>query len=305
MGFTALFDGKDLKGWKGLVADPPHRAKMTPEELAAAREKGRRAEAFKHWKARKRRNRLRRQKQQSLHRERLWRLRDAGGLEDRAEAATAASICAAARRCRYGTRSTIPAGRRRLRRPVQQPEESQRSDANGRQTHRRMEPLPHPDGRRQSDGLPEQSNLSFTTSRWKTTGSATSRSIPTGQIELQHHGDSLYFKNIYIREIKTAPSDGGRQTVPGSEDRNLSNTGCAHRPRRRRDADVHGHRRLHAGLGRLTRSVSMPPCCATTNLLRQAIALHDGYEVKPSATPLWWRFRRPLAAALCALEISG
>jgi hypothetical protein len=24
---------------------------------------------------------------------------------------------------------------------------------------------------------------------------------PTGQIELQHHGHTLYFRNIYIREI--------------------------------------------------------------------------------------------------------
>ena len=35
-GFTALFNGKDLSGWKGLVADPPKRARMSPEELAAA-----------------------------------------------------------------------------------------------------------------------------------------------------------------------------------------------------------------------------------------------------------------------------
>jgi hypothetical protein len=33
-GFTALFNGKDLSGWKGLVADPPSRAKMTPKKLA-------------------------------------------------------------------------------------------------------------------------------------------------------------------------------------------------------------------------------------------------------------------------------
>lgn len=33
-GFEAAFNGKDLSGWKGLVADPPARAKMTPEELA-------------------------------------------------------------------------------------------------------------------------------------------------------------------------------------------------------------------------------------------------------------------------------
>ena len=34
-GFTALFNGKDLTGWKGLVADPPKRAKMSADELAA------------------------------------------------------------------------------------------------------------------------------------------------------------------------------------------------------------------------------------------------------------------------------
>ena len=33
-GFRALFNGLDLRGWKGLVEDPPARAKMTPEELA-------------------------------------------------------------------------------------------------------------------------------------------------------------------------------------------------------------------------------------------------------------------------------
>lgn len=35
-GYTALFNGVDLAGWKGLVANPPERARMTPEELAAA-----------------------------------------------------------------------------------------------------------------------------------------------------------------------------------------------------------------------------------------------------------------------------
>lgn len=35
-GFTALFNGKDLTGWKGLVADPEKRAKMSPDELAKA-----------------------------------------------------------------------------------------------------------------------------------------------------------------------------------------------------------------------------------------------------------------------------
>lgn len=34
-GFVALFNGTDLKGWKGLVADPPKRAAMTEEQLGA------------------------------------------------------------------------------------------------------------------------------------------------------------------------------------------------------------------------------------------------------------------------------
>lgn len=38
-GWTRLFNGADLSGWKGLVADPPARAKMTTEELAAAQAK--------------------------------------------------------------------------------------------------------------------------------------------------------------------------------------------------------------------------------------------------------------------------
>jgi hypothetical protein len=35
-GFQALFNGKDLSGWKGLVADPPKRAAMPADELAKA-----------------------------------------------------------------------------------------------------------------------------------------------------------------------------------------------------------------------------------------------------------------------------
>jgi HEAT repeat protein len=38
-GFVAMFNGKDLTGWKGLVADPIKRAKMEPAALAAAQEK--------------------------------------------------------------------------------------------------------------------------------------------------------------------------------------------------------------------------------------------------------------------------
>jgi hypothetical protein len=47
-GFSALFNGTDLKGWKGLVADPPKRAAMTTEQLGA--EQGRADERMRaHW----------------------------------------------------------------------------------------------------------------------------------------------------------------------------------------------------------------------------------------------------------------
>jgi len=35
-GFVALFNGKDLTGWKGLVGNPKSRAAMKPDDLAAA-----------------------------------------------------------------------------------------------------------------------------------------------------------------------------------------------------------------------------------------------------------------------------
>lgn len=38
-GFTSLFNGKDLTGWKGLVAGPPALARLTPDELAIAQRK--------------------------------------------------------------------------------------------------------------------------------------------------------------------------------------------------------------------------------------------------------------------------
>jgi hypothetical protein len=48
-GFVALSNGKDLTGWKGLVASPPERSKMTPQQLASAqKEADKRMRA--HWK---------------------------------------------------------------------------------------------------------------------------------------------------------------------------------------------------------------------------------------------------------------
>ncbi len=48
-GFTALFNGKDLTGWKGLVGSPKSRAKMSADELAKAQAKADESMAS-HWK---------------------------------------------------------------------------------------------------------------------------------------------------------------------------------------------------------------------------------------------------------------
>ena len=50
-GFVPLFNGQDLSGWRGLAADPKQRAGMTEEELAAAQQEAdERAQA--HWHVR-------------------------------------------------------------------------------------------------------------------------------------------------------------------------------------------------------------------------------------------------------------
>ncbi len=48
-GFVALFNGKDLTGWKGLVGDPRSRAKMSDEQLAQAQGQADKHMA-EHWK---------------------------------------------------------------------------------------------------------------------------------------------------------------------------------------------------------------------------------------------------------------
>lgn len=49
-GFTALFNGRDLSGWKGLVANPEKRAAMNAETLAAAQTEADKSMCL-HWQA--------------------------------------------------------------------------------------------------------------------------------------------------------------------------------------------------------------------------------------------------------------
>ncbi len=48
-GFKLLFNGKDLSGWKGLVGNPKSRAAMSAEKLASAQKEAD-ARAKQHWK---------------------------------------------------------------------------------------------------------------------------------------------------------------------------------------------------------------------------------------------------------------
>src|SRR3954452_18316070 len=48
-GFTALFNGKDLTNWQGLIELPQRAKYKTPEDLKAAQEKAN-AKVLPHWK---------------------------------------------------------------------------------------------------------------------------------------------------------------------------------------------------------------------------------------------------------------
>lgn len=200
MGFTALFDGKDLKGWKGLVADPPHRAQMKPEELAAAETKAT-TEALKHWKA---------ENGEIVYdgkNNSLCTVKDYSDFEMLVD-------------------WKIP------------PRGDSGIYLRGSPQVQIWDPVNHPGRPNEGSGglYNNQKNPSGPThtadnpvGEWnrfrilmvgdKVTVYLNNQLVvhnvtmenywerdkpiyPTGQIELQHHGDSLYFKNIYIREIK-------------------------------------------------------------------------------------------------------
>ena len=47
--------------------------------------------------------------------------------------------------------------------------------------------------------------LSSISSRWKTTGKRDKPLYAKGTIELQNHGNTLWFRNIYIKELPDQP----------------------------------------------------------------------------------------------------
>ena len=173
-GFVALFNGKDLTGWKGLLKppldNPARRAKLTPDQQAKAQKEAD-DDMRAHWKVEdgvmvfdgKGRS--------------LCTAKDYGDFEMYVDwkippAATAASTSAAAPRCRSGTIQWARAGCiiTRRRKPA-------RSDQAGRQADRPMEHDAHQDDRREGVGVAQRRTGGRQRDAGELLGAAPSRSI--------------------------------------------------------------------------------------------------------------------------------
>ena len=196
-GFTALFNGTDLTGWKGLVADPPARAKMTPEQLAAAQEK-----ADEHMRAH-------------------WKAQDGVLVFD----GKGNSLCTARD---YGDFEMLvdwkilPAGDSGIYlRGSPQVQIWQNPVGSGGLYNNRNNPSKPLKVADRPVG--EWNTFRITMIGDKVTVYLNGELVvdnvtmenfwerdkpiyPTGQIELQNHGNNLYFRNVYIREIPRAPA---------------------------------------------------------------------------------------------------
>jgi len=195
-GFVALFNGKDLTGWKGLVASPPARAKMTPQQLAAAQKKA--------------------DERMRAH----WKVEDGALVFD----GRGDSLCTAKdygdfemyvdyKILRRGDSGIYLRGSPQVQiwDPEDNPEGSGGLYNNEKNPRKPLKRADKPVGQ-------------WNTLRIKMVGEKVSVWLngelvvdnvvlenywdrakpiyPTGQIELQNHGNTLWFKNIYIRELK-------------------------------------------------------------------------------------------------------
>ena len=194
-GFVALFNGKDLTGWKGLVANPPKRAAMPPEALAEA------------------------QKAADENMRQHWQVKDGALVFD----GKGRSLCTAKDYGDFelyvdwkikakGDSGIYLRGTPQVQiwDPAQRPEGSGGLFNNKKTASKPLVCADNPIGE-------------WNTFRIKMIGEKVTlwlneklvvdnvvlenyweRDKPvysTGQIELQNHGNTLYFKNIYIREI--------------------------------------------------------------------------------------------------------
>ncbi|MBN2473215.1 MAG: DUF1080 domain-containing protein [Pirellulales bacterium] len=191
-GFAALFNGKDLSGWKGLVGDPKSRAAMSPEQLAEAQKKADQS-MREHWKV------------------------DRGALVFDGKGQ---SLCTAKD---YGDFELyvdwkiLPAGDSGIYlRGSPQVQIWDRSEGSGGLYNNQKNPSKPS---KSADKPVEQWNTFYIKMvgervTVKLNGELVVNDVvmenywerdkpiyPMGQIELQNHGNTLWFKNIYLREI--------------------------------------------------------------------------------------------------------
>lgn len=198
-GFSLLFNGKNLNGWKGLVADPPKRAKMTSEELAKAQAESD-SKAFQHWSV------VDGVIQYDGKNNNLCTIKDFGDFELIVDWKTGP----------HADSGIYLRGSPQVQIWDDKPEEAKTLGSGGLYNNQKnpSKPLVRADnppgqwnrfrilmiGEKVTIYLNNKLVVRNTTleNYWERDKPI----YPTGAIELQHHGDALYFKNIYIREIK-------------------------------------------------------------------------------------------------------
>ena len=195
-GFTALFNGKDLTGWKGLLKgpldNPGKRAKATPEDLAAA------------------------QKEADDNMRAHWRVEDGALVFD----GKGRSLCTAKD---YGDFELwcdwkiLPKGDSGLYlRGAPQVQIWDRPEGSGGLFNNQKNPSKP--SKNADKPVGEWNTFLIKMVGDKVTVKLNGETVvdnvvmenyweranpiyPTGQIELQNHGNTLWFKNIYIREL--------------------------------------------------------------------------------------------------------
>ncbi len=202
-GFKALFNGKDLTGWKGLVGDPVSRAKMNSEQLDAAQDKADTA-AFKHWTAQNgeiaydgKNNSLCTIKEYTDFEMLVdWKIGPKGDSGIYLRGSPQVQIW------------DNPLGSGGLYNNHRHPDNPTHKADNPVGEWNRFRILMVGDKVTVylNNDLVTQNVVmeNYWTQDFYHTG--VTPIYPTGQIELQHHFDPLHFKNIYIREIKTRPA---------------------------------------------------------------------------------------------------
>ena len=194
-GYGALFNGKTLDGWKGLVANPEKRAKMTPEQLAAA------------------------QKQADEHMRAHWQIVDGTLVFD----GKGQSLCTARDYSDFdmfvdwkikpkGDSGIYLRGSPQVQiwDPASHPEGSGGLYNNQKHPSKPTECMDNPIGQWNRFRI---RMIGERVSIWLNGQNVVDNVVmenywnrnkpinPSGQIELQNHGNTLYFRNIYLKDL--------------------------------------------------------------------------------------------------------